>query len=120
MSNNSTVYRHETSGQQRTGIELDPTGSGYVPTHWKSVQLAVTEARKLARRSTDHGHYEKGSTLSVNCPMCRSLISISYSLHATDSKGKRLSKIDQLRREVFEHVQWNCDGNTRLFDGFYR
>jgi len=39
MSNDSWVYEHVFSGNRRTGIELDPSGSGYVPTHWQLIKV---------------------------------------------------------------------------------
>ena len=37
-TNDSTVYQHRFTGERLTGIELDPTGQGYVPTHWETAR----------------------------------------------------------------------------------
>ena len=35
MSNDETIYAHKFTGETLTGRELDPSGSGHVPTHWE-------------------------------------------------------------------------------------
>lgn len=35
--NDNTLYEHKFTGERLTGIQLDPSGSGYVPTHWNMI-----------------------------------------------------------------------------------
>lgn len=35
--NDQWKYAHETTGWVKTGKQLDPSGSGYVPTNWTRV-----------------------------------------------------------------------------------
>lgn len=45
-TNDATVYQHRYSGERLTGIQLDPSGSGFVPTHWERVTPLTPVARK--------------------------------------------------------------------------
>lgn len=82
--------------------------------------MKIIEARALAKESTSYGYFDHGASVSVRCPKCQHDVVVGYHLHASDSKGKRLSKVDQLRQGVFEHLQWNCDDTTKLFEGVYK
>ena len=72
--------------------------------------MNITQARALAQKSTQYGDYDHSATLSVDCTQCRDVdhkrftVTTVYSMWATDGKGKRLSKIQQLRRAVLEHL----------------
>jgi hypothetical protein len=71
--------------------------------------MNITQARKLAHTSTQYGYFDQGGTLWVNCPLrkdgCSHRPATTYSMWATDGKGKRLNKIQQIRRAVFEHLR---------------
>jgi hypothetical protein len=71
--------------------------------------VKITAARALARKSTQYGYFDQGGTLWVDCPLrkdgCTHRPTATYSMWAADAKGKRLSKIEQLRREVLEHLR---------------
>lgn len=71
--------------------------------------MKKTEIRKLAQQSTLYGYFDYGATLAVNCPLKCGMVETPYSMWATDSKGKRLSKIQQLRVAVAEHLEVSHD-----------
>jgi len=72
--------------------------------------MNITQARKLAHQSTQYGYFDHGDTLAVDCRTCRDVdhkrhtVTTVYSMWATDGKGKRLNKIQQVRRAVLEHL----------------
>jgi hypothetical protein len=76
--------------------------------------MTKTEMRRLAQQSTRYGFFDYGAKLAVDCPLCRKHVEVVYSMWTTDGKGKRLSKIQQVRAEVFEHLKW--EHNTESSD----
>lgn len=70
--------------------------------------MTIAELRKMAQRSTQYGFFDQGSTVWVNCPQCRARVEVSYSMWQTDSRGKRMSKIAQLRAGVLDHLRHDC------------
>jgi hypothetical protein len=69
--------------------------------------MTQTEMRALAQETTSYGYFDHGATLSVDCMLCQGTVTVDYSMWATDGKGKRLSKVQQLRAEVFQHLTWD-------------
>ena len=82
--------------------------------------MTKTEARKLARQSTRYGYYRYGVDLSAICPQCRHPVGVKRRPFEVDSKGRPLNEVEQLRRAVFDHLQWGCDLALKQFDGVYR
>ena len=68
MGNDEWTYEHAFSGERLTGIQLDPSGSGYVPTHWGLVTVkARTITDKYGREWTYKGRgdlYSHDGTLA--------------------------------------------------------
>ncbi len=69
--------------------------------------MTKTEIRKLAKESTSYGYFDHGATVSVNCPLCHRRIEADYSMWATDDKGNRLNKVQQVRAAVAEHLTYD-------------
>jgi hypothetical protein len=70
--------------------------------------MTKTEIRMLAQESTSYGYFDHGATLSINCPRCRTEVVAHYSMWVTDDKGKRMSKVQQLRAAVADHLTHEC------------
>ena len=70
--------------------------------------MKVTEIRRLAMQSTRYGWYDHGSTVAATCPLCRKHVVTQYSMWATAPNGKRLSKIQQARNGVADHLASEC------------
>jgi ribosomal protein L44E len=74
-------------------------------------RMTKTEARKLARKARQYGHYQEGRTLYVFCPLCRKQAGTEISRYSPGSPMQQLdaSVIEHLTEMDFDDVP-TCRG----------